>query len=112
MVTRKERQEKIKQIPWVNYVKDAHQCDSLRNGTPLKAVFSMYGRPPVDQAPYRCKTPAHWRFRALKRSYARDGIYCMSHLIYRCLYGDTAECNRMERWQKRVMGGESDGSGA
>lgn len=83
VMTRKQRADFIKRIPWVTYVSAAAPCDAVR-------------------AP-ACKNVAHWRFRSLKRSIVRDGVYCMSHLINRCFYGDLRETDRLQRWQKRVI---------
>lgn len=83
VMTRRRRSDLIKRIPWVTYVSAAAQCDSIRS--------------------VPCKIPAHWRFRSLKRSIVRDGVYCQIHLIYRCFHGDLREMDRLERWQKRVI---------
>lgn len=41
-----------------------------------------------------CRNQAHWKFTASKRSYARSGVYCWSHLISRGIEGDMVEERR------------------
>jgi len=71
---------------------------------PLKAIYNHGpGRilPPTGTDPYKCKNPAYWKFKALKKSDARDGIYCMSHLYSQF---DMDEHDRIERWIIRRYG--------
>lgn len=66
--------------------------------TPLKAIFRMGNKPPVGLDNYKCKKIAHWKFRALKRSQGRDGIYCWPHLLSRGIYADDLERERLRKW--------------
>jgi hypothetical protein len=66
--------------------------------TPLKAIYRMGNKPPVGIDKYRCKNRAHWKFRALKKSQARDGVYCWAHLLSRGIYGDDVEYQRLKTW--------------
>jgi len=96
-----ERKAIAKQVPWVRYLRRPVACTGFMARTPLKAVYSMGGKPPVGLDGYRCTKPARWKFTALKRSHATDGIYCWSHLLSRGFYGDMAECDRLNRWLER-----------
>lgn len=97
-----KRTELAKKIPWVKYLKDSQKCNGYRSGRPLKAIFSsMPNYDPKLNEKFECKLPAHWKFRALKKSYAEDGIYCWSHLMHRGLYGDMDEEARTERWLEK-----------
>jgi hypothetical protein len=92
-----ERQQLAAQLRWVTRLDQAQQCEGFLARTPLKALYAMGGKPPVGLDNYRCKLPAYWRFTALKKSHARDGVYCWLHLVYRGLYGDTLEEARTHR---------------
>lgn len=96
-----ERQARIAALSYVTRLARPQACGCLRSHALLKAVFRMGGRPPVDPAPYMCKKPAYWRFRALKRSHAQDGVYCWPHLMTR-LYSDPLEEERFRRALDRM----------
>jgi hypothetical protein len=93
----RQRQALVRSLPWVTYLKKPQPCTGFKAGTPLKAVFSVGGRPPVGLERYSCKNPARWKFRALSRSAARDGVYCWPHLVHRGLYCDEAEAARTNK---------------
>lgn len=87
-------------LPWVTRLKKPQPCRSLVRA-PGKAY---YGDPDVVaayRAKHACKSPAYWKFRALKRSYAEDGVYCWAHLIFHGVYGDSMESDRTGRWLSR-----------
>jgi len=84
-------------LPWVRRLREETRCDAYRwSQMPLKVM----GDPELRER-YRCKNRARWHFTALQRSYARDGDYCLSHLIHSGLYGDMREERRMETWFAR-----------
>ncbi len=112
------RRAVIRRVPWIRFHAEPDTCTAFLSRTPLKAIFSMYGRPPVGLANYRCKMPAHWAFRALKRKPFRSGVngdYCWFHLHHSGLFGDEYETDRFRRWRQRHYpelaspGEESDG---
>ncbi len=94
------RKEIICQVPWITYHDLPTTCTAITSRTPLKAIYSMHGKPPIGLDNYRCKKPAHWRFRALKRSFTRDGDLCWTHLM-QSVFGDMAEDERFSRWFHR-----------
>lgn len=96
-----QRYAVARQVPWVRHHDMPAPCSAITSRTPLKALWSMHGSPPVGLDKYRCKNPAHWRFRALKRSFARDGDYCWMHLLLKGFFMDPTEADRFDRWYKR-----------
>lgn len=94
----------VARLPWVTHLSKSQPCDGLRyNAMPGKAT-RRWGpggiNPPTGVDKYRCKNPAHWRFRALKTSMATSGVYCWSHL-WSCGLMEMAENDRMMRWLER-----------
>lgn len=90
-----ERTELIARLPWVTRLDRTQDCDGYRySSMSFKAL-----RDPVLKAKYKCRVPARWRFRALRRNPmpARDGVYCWSHLWSRGLQHDMAEYARTMR---------------
>jgi hypothetical protein len=55
----------------------------------------------------RCKKFARWRFKALGKSWAKDGDFCLSHLIHQGLMADMTESAAFERWYDRKYGKDS-----
>jgi hypothetical protein len=98
-----ERTELVARLPWVTRLARPAQCTAIKAHTPLKALYRMGGKPPVGLDRYRCKQPAYWRFRSLKKSMARDGDYCWSHLRHHGLYGDMDERERTNRAMARLQ---------
>jgi hypothetical protein len=96
-----ERQELVSRLPWVRRLTTSPgRCEGYRaSHMPLKAWFQMGDRPPdlVLREKYRCKRAAWWRFRALRRSGARDGDYCWTHLIVSGLQANEMEDKRAGR---------------
>jgi hypothetical protein len=94
------RKELAAKLPWVKLLKKPVPCDGIKwSKVTLKHIYSMNGNPPEgipDTA--RCKKVAHWKFRALKKSMARSGNYCWTHLLYRGIYGDLCERERTDAW--------------
>lgn len=76
-MNRRQRTELTARIPWVTRLARARQCDG-KSGT--------------------CKLAAYWRFRALKKSWARSGNYCRCHLFHAGLYADVIEEERTNLW--------------
>lgn len=106
--TPQERRElRLEFLQFLYYVKRVTKpvpCTGYRwSKMPLKAVYNLELR-----EKYRCKNLAYWRFTALKKSYAKDGIYCMSHLYAAGLNHDQDELDRTERQYKKFK--ENNGS--
>lgn len=87
----------------MKHLKAPRQCDAHRAGRPLKAIYSdMKNYDPSISDKYRCKNPAYWEFKALKKSWVDDGIFCYSHLIHRGIYGDVLEEARTNKQLRRI----------
>lgn len=103
-MNKQERIAFLMSIPWVKRLKTAVPCDDLKwSKVPLKALYPMYGKPATGTEPYKCKSPGYWRFKALKRSHARDGNYCYMHLRSHLLY-DNDEEQRLKKWYEKSKG--------
>lgn len=87
--------------PRVAYLKKARQCCERKGGAPVKAYWKRDGTRQDDPEiieKWRCKTPAHWKFTALKRSrFTRSGVMCFKHLYYRAVFGETEEVEATEK---------------
>jgi hypothetical protein len=86
--------DRVARLPWVTRLEKTQSCDGYRwSHMPLKALYKMGDKPPVPglKEKYRCKNRARWKFRALRNSSAKSGVYCWSHLISCGLRGDMAE---------------------
>jgi hypothetical protein len=72
---------------------------------PLKALYGRGNKPPVPglKDKYKCKNRARWKFRALKNSNAKSGVYCWSHLFSCGLYGDMAEYERTSKALEKMV---------
>lgn len=99
----RRRRETAEAIPWVRRLRRPRECGGFMSHTPLKAVFGTLEQ---RAARPRCRNRAWWHFTALRRSWARSGDYCWSHLVSRGLYGDALEEARTERWLERHRAGE------
>lgn len=92
--------------PRVKFLKKARQCTELKGGAPLKAYWAKDGRRQTDEAilaKWRCKTPAHWKFTALKRDWlSSNGVMCMHHLYYRAVFGSMDETAATEKLMVRT----------
>jgi hypothetical protein len=64
------------QLSWVTYLKRPRPCEGWMSNRRT------------------CKNPAHYRFTALRKSWAKSGVYCHNHLFSRGLLGDWEEENR------------------
>lgn len=106
--------EFVLRVPWITRLDKAVPCQGLKSHTPLKAVYSMGGKPPVGLAPYACKNPGYWKFEALNGEPqdipARSGVYCWSHLLSRGLFASVAEETRFNEWlaKDKVVKGDFD----
>lgn len=89
--------ELAEKVPWITRLKKPQKCHGYRWGSmSRKATYD-----PVLKERYACKKPGYWKFKALKKSWARDGVYCWSHLLSGGVYGDMDEEARFERWAKK-----------
>ena len=89
------RTDLVARLPWVTRLKQTQDCDGYRwSSMSWKARCT-----PELMATYKCKVPARWKFRALKRNPmpATDGTYCWSHLWAMGLQHDMAEQERTFR---------------
>lgn len=76
------RTKVLAMIPWVKHDPDfTGQCE-YRLWSPNR----------------RCKRRATWHFKALKRSHAKDGSFCLTHLDTMLFYGDQDEKMRFDYW--------------
>jgi len=90
---RSRRADFLKRLPWIKWLKEGRTCDGYRyNRMPVKAMHDS-----ELKEKYRCKNPAHWKYKTLKKSWAEDGVYCMAHLYANCIW-DMHEMARVERW--------------
>jgi hypothetical protein len=97
-----QRKALVASIPWVTMLKTKRPCDGVRwSHVPMKAI-SWWGpkrcNPPIGLDSYRCKKQGYLKFRALKNSYAKDGVYCWDHLLSSGLYHGMDEESRFKRW--------------
>ena len=104
-MTPQERRAFLEFLPFVKRLKVSQPCEGLRWGKmPLKAIY-RHGPgntlEPTGTEKYRCKNAAYWKFTALKKSRARDGVYCMSHLYSAGIGHDMDEQARLNRWWKK-----------
>jgi len=104
-MTPKQRREFVASLPWVKRLKTPVACDGLLySKMPLRALYyhgPKRSLPPTGTDPYKCKKVAYWKFKALKKSWAKDGTFCMSHLFSQI---DMDEQDRMDRWIIRKYG--------
>ena len=95
------RTDLVARLPWVTRLERTQPCDGYRwSSMSWKARCD-----PELMAKYKCKVPARWRFRALKRNPlpARDGTYCWSHLWAMGLQHDMAEQARTQRGLAKMV---------
>lgn len=78
--TLEERKAIVARISWVTRMATPRRCDG-KGGS--------------------CKRKGYWKFRALKKSWAKDGVYCWTHLIYYGIYGDMDEEERTLKWLRK-----------
>lgn len=98
-----ERKLNAERLPWVKRV-EPRPCEGIKWGT--VALRDLYEWGPIKdprpargiQAKSRCKKQGRWQFTALKKSHARDGVYCYHHLISHGLYCDMDEQDRTSLW--------------
>ena len=103
MKSLEERKALVARIPWVKKLREPVACDGIKWST--VALRDLYGTRTTEargiQDRSRCKKRASWHFRPLKRSDAREGNYCWSHLIYQGLFCDQDEMDRTDKWFAR-----------
>jgi hypothetical protein len=96
--TRRQPSKIAERFPWITKLNKSRACEGFMSNTHLKAVYEMHGKPPVGLDNYCCKNPARWKFKALKRSMSRDGVFCYSHLLSNM---DMTEHERAQKWLER-----------
>lgn len=105
----KDRKSQIATHPRVTFHTKGTRCTALTSAR--SGVGTHYHPDPevraAKQKHARCKSIAHWRFKALKKSHARDGDYCWNHLFSQGLFSDMAEEIAMDAWWTKKYGGES-----
>jgi hypothetical protein len=110
--TKAEREQLISRLPYVRELSQRERdqlssprCEQYRySKMPMKALRPWgpgHANPPTDKEKYRCKNSARWSFKALRSSFARDGLFCTTHLIHSCLFGDMDEEARTNKWFDR-----------
>lgn len=95
----------LESLPYVKYLVKAQPCTGFMNKTTLK---HLYGTAEQRAQKPRCKVPAHWKFTALKKSWAKDGVFCPSHLFSRGLYSDMDEMARTEKYVEKFVATEKE----
>jgi len=91
--------DRVARLSWVTRLEKTQPCDGYRySHMPL---YARGNQEVMDR--YKCKNRARWKFRSLKRSWAKDGIYCWSHLISCGLRGDMLEDARTDKGLKKVV---------
>ena len=100
-------------VPWVTRLTKPHKCDGIKWST--VAMKDLYPSGPGGSTPARgiqdksrCKMNAYWRFKALRSSTARSGVYCYTHLIYQGVYANMEEEARLTKWYEREYGTKGD----
>lgn len=95
------RTDLVARLPWVTRLDQRQACDGYR----WSSMSFRARRDPELMAKYKCKVPARWKFRALKRNPmpAQDGTYCWSHLWAEGLQHDMAEEDRTRRGLARMV---------
>jgi hypothetical protein len=103
MSKKAERQHNMLRLPWVRKLKKPVKCDGIKYGT--VAMKDLYDYGPGQSIPARgiqdksrCKNNAWWHFKPLKKSYAKEGNYCWSHLLAQGVFGAQEEHDRMNKW--------------
>jgi len=100
-LNRTQRRALLSQIPWVKKLIQGRRCEAIKwSHMSFKDAISEEGR-----ERHRCRNIGYWKFRALKRSNnpAKDGIYCMSHLLHFCLYYNAEETKRTSNWYEKYQ---------
>lgn len=90
-------------MPWVTHLKRSHQCERFRSHAPMMLYYpqrkGMRRMTPEEYEALRvkwmCKNSARWSYRALKKSWAKSGTFCWSHLLSNI---DMDEEARIDRW--------------
>lgn len=76
VLTTEQKKAKLEKIPWVTRLKYKPACDAKQG---------------------KCKRSAEWKFKSLEKSLAKDGNYCMAHLLFE-MYSDMREQERLTQW--------------
>lgn len=99
------RVRNLRRLPWVTRI-PATTCDGLKWGT--VALRDLYPWGPGRSNPARgiqerskCKNIARWHFKPLKKSYAKEGNYCYSHVLSQGVYHDMDEQARTNKWYEK-----------
>lgn len=103
MSSKAERQFNMTRLPWVRRLKKPVPCDGIKWST--VAGKDLWAHGPNQSIPARgiqdrsrCKNNAWWHFKPLKKSHAKEGNFCWSHLISAGIYHDMDEEARTKRW--------------
>ena|ERR1700754_2589006 len=98
----------LERLPWVRRLKKPVQCGGYTWGkVPLKALYRHGARnnpkPPEGLEKYRCKNPAYWSYKLMRRSLneypernvteSGRGYYCIWHIP-----NEYPESQRRENW--------------
>jgi hypothetical protein len=96
-----KRTDLVARLPWVTRLEETTSCDGYR----WSAMSFRARRDPELMAKYKCRAPARWKFRALKRNlmFSQDGTYCWSHLWAMGLQHDMTEEARTWRGLARMV---------
>ena len=91
--------ERVARLPWVTRLEKTQPCDGYRYSH--MPGYARGNQAVMDR--YKCKNHARWKFRSLKKSSAKDGVYCWPHLISCGLRGDMLEDSRTDKALERMV---------
>lgn len=101
-----ERKNLLASVPWVTRLKTpTERCDGIKWST--VSLRDLYAWGPKNQNPprgiqdhSRCQRQGWFKFKALKRSWARSGTYCYEHAAKE-IQDHYEEHKRFLRWQEK-----------
>ena len=102
-LTLEQRKNLLAELPWVKRLKEpVETCDGVKWSTvALRDLYSMGNQPARGiQDRSRCTRRGTFRFKALKRSWARDGVYCYLH-AWKEIHDHPEESERADRWMRK-----------
>jgi hypothetical protein len=112
---RSRRQAFLYSLPYVQRVPTLklQRCEGIKWGdVHLKHLYAHGPRanplPPEGIPEHaKCKKKGFWKFKALKNSHGRDGVYCLVHLYTEGITVDELERERTEKYWKVFLERES-----
>src|SRR6478609_10015072 len=99
------RQEFYEHMPRVKKVRVPAMCEGIKwSNVAVKHIFQhgpRENRKAAEGIPEKskCKRMGYWHFKPLKNSYAREGTYCWTHLVYQGIHADMGEEKATRKWR-------------